>query len=433
MSDEAKTLPGEEEQKFGRASRVPLEAVVRLHFEGEVSYQNGFSANVSATGMFVKHPEPHPEGAQLVFEFLVGRARRPVQGMGKVVWLRSHYEGPGRPAGMGIEYVSLDAQSREHLVQALFEFLEESLGGDPAAASQLDAKPGATAPEPAVAATALGAEKPAGEAPAPAAAIEPATSAPAWLPPPPVEAEAAAEPQEAPTGGDWQPQRDALPTPRPTEEERPQPVLELEPAAPPEPSRRTLWFSLAAVIVFLVVAFLAWQRGWLSPQGRPTVPARPAATPPATASAPAVATEMAGRPPEASATAEPAPLAEVTLPPVTPGPELAPASAVERFAWSRDLSGTEVTLSFDGALAPSALRVDRIGGDSPRLLLRLAGIGREPTPARHAPATSEVAQIRCALHPGPTLHVVFDLASADLVHTVTPADGRVVVRLEPRR
>ena len=47
---------------FKRSTRMPLDAVVRLHFEGTVAYQNGFAANVSATGMFVKHPAPHIAG-----------------------------------------------------------------------------------------------------------------------------------------------------------------------------------------------------------------------------------------------------------------------------------------------------------------------------------------------------------------------------------
>ena len=84
---------------FARSTRMPLDAVVRLHFEGTVAFQNGFAANVSATGMFVKHPEPPPIGTRLVFEFTVGSARKPVQGTGEVVWIRDKYDGPGRPAG----------------------------------------------------------------------------------------------------------------------------------------------------------------------------------------------------------------------------------------------------------------------------------------------------------------------------------------------
>ncbi|MBZ0089887.1 MAG: PilZ domain-containing protein, partial [Thermoanaerobaculia bacterium] len=95
---------------FKRSTRMPLDAVVRLHFEGTVAYQNGFAANVSATGMFVKHPDPPPLGTKLVFEFVVGEQRRPVQGAGLVAWVRERYEGPGRPAGIGIQYTEVDAQ-----------------------------------------------------------------------------------------------------------------------------------------------------------------------------------------------------------------------------------------------------------------------------------------------------------------------------------
>ena len=37
-----------EAPEFYRTTRMPLDAVVRLHFEGTVAYQNGFAANVIA-------------------------------------------------------------------------------------------------------------------------------------------------------------------------------------------------------------------------------------------------------------------------------------------------------------------------------------------------------------------------------------------------
>jgi uncharacterized protein (TIGR02266 family) len=116
--------------EFQRSTRMPLDAVVRLHFQGTVAYQNGFAANVSATGMFVKHPAPPPLGTQLVFEFNLGAERKPVQGAGEVVWVRDRYLGPGQPAGVGIRFLQLDTQSRDHIAEALFEYLEQSLAED---------------------------------------------------------------------------------------------------------------------------------------------------------------------------------------------------------------------------------------------------------------------------------------------------------------
>ena len=104
--------------EFQRSTRMPLDAVVRLHFQGTVAYQNGFAANVSATGMFVKHPAPPPLGTQLVFEFNLGADRKPVQGAGEVVWVREKYLGPGQPAGVGIRFLQLDSQSRDHIAEA---------------------------------------------------------------------------------------------------------------------------------------------------------------------------------------------------------------------------------------------------------------------------------------------------------------------------
>jgi hypothetical protein len=50
-----------------------------------------------------------------------------VQGGGEVVWSRDRYLGPGQPAGIGIRFTQLDTQSRDHIAEALFEFLEQSL------------------------------------------------------------------------------------------------------------------------------------------------------------------------------------------------------------------------------------------------------------------------------------------------------------------
>ena len=145
--------------EFQRSTRMPLDAVVRLHFQGTVAYQNGFAANVSASGMFVKHPAPPPLGTQLVFEFNLGAERKPVQGAGEVVWVREKYLGPGQPAGVGIRFLQLDSQSRDHIAEALFDFLEQSLAED----SLLDSSGFGFAAEPPTAVDSAADDAPAGD------------------------------------------------------------------------------------------------------------------------------------------------------------------------------------------------------------------------------------------------------------------------------
>ena len=147
--------------EFQRSTRMPLDAVVRLHFQGTVAYQNGFAANVSASGMFVKHPAPPPLGTQLVFEFNLGAERKPVQGAGEVVWVREKYLGPGQPAGVGIRFLQLDSQSRDHIAEALFDFLEQSLAED----SLLDSSGFGFAAEPPTAVDSAAARPPAATMP----------------------------------------------------------------------------------------------------------------------------------------------------------------------------------------------------------------------------------------------------------------------------
>ena len=80
--------------------------------------------------MYVKHPDPPPLGTRLVFELVLGEERKPVQGAGVVAWTREKYEGPGRPAGIGIQFTEVDSLSRQHIAEALFAYLETQLGDE---------------------------------------------------------------------------------------------------------------------------------------------------------------------------------------------------------------------------------------------------------------------------------------------------------------
>jgi len=285
---------------FKRSTRMPLDAVVRLHFEGTVAYQNGFAANVSATGMFVKHPDPPHLGTRLVFEFVIGEERRPVQGAGLVAWVRERYEGPGRPAGIGIQFTEVDAQSRQHLAEALFEYLEMSLGAESADAGELVA-PAESEPEPAPAAPDAYApdEIPAPTEPAPAAferptrsfamatpaeGIEPETDFSPAIPP---------EPAAQPAGDRSATFSYALPGAEPeaaapveSEEERidrmvraalAEEPIEVAGAAAVRPRALPLWVWIAAGLALLVAGWGGWQYWWMP---RQQAAQRQAAAPP---------------------------------------------------------------------------------------------------------------------------------------------------------
>jgi rod shape-determining protein MreB and related proteins len=511
---------------FQRSTRMPLDAVVRLHFEGTVAYQNGFAANVSASGMFVKHPDPPPVGTHLVFEFTIGSQRKPCQGTGEVVWVREKYEGPGRPAGSGIRFVDLDELSRQHLTEALFEFLEASLGdrvGDHPEVQAMVASMPTHAPieaddteesvepfEPPAIEFAPAASEGSGSAPRelgtetvkiPVTTRDPVPGATpfrifdddvplpealaATAPPTPVAPPAPAAEQlpvlpafESPAVPPYEPYR--------PESDETASIYGAAGVGRPSGRGRALGLSLT-LLGLLAAAGGGW---WYWTQYRPAQLAA-AGAPPATVPAPA-AGRMPAAPPKSAepaappldsrlgpgrtlvdsvGTTEPAP--ETPLPPVgapaaaaassrtapTPAaaspteapaaaapapaasaPEPAPAIGAVRSSLVREIGAataagrTVVTIVGDGGFPTGSFSWSEIGGDRPRVLIRLKDIEQPYRSAARGVPTPEVAGIRAGYHlasSGNELHVVLDLvpSARARVESVEPSGDTLVVTL----
>ncbi|MCM2268722.1 MAG: PilZ domain-containing protein [Thermoanaerobaculia bacterium] len=445
---------------FHRTTRMPLDAVVRLHFEGTVAYQNGFAANVSALGMFVKHPDPPEVGTRLVFEFVLGDERKPVQGGGVVAWVRERYEGPGRPAGVGIQFTELDALSRQHIAESLFEYLETQLGVEvadhPDVPNLLAAMPrttnvevaaGVPAAEPAVPQRELSfAGGAADEPPAPSRAPEP----PAFR---------LFGDGERPAGADddgllAEAGPDLFAPVTPPESFEPLPSEPYYGSARRRESAR--WLPVVLVAAIVVAALAAW---WFlsGPGAEPAAsadadaaqPAPPAERPrldpqpgPEASLAEAVGVAPTPAPAAGEADDEPldaAPAASVAAP-APPTPQAAPAiPADQRFtrvtdiAWKTFDGGTDVTLTGDGIFAPGSFRWFEMRDERPRVLVRVTGVAAGfPRPSLTA-GTPELAGVRVGFHEKPAgneLHVVLDLgAGGARVEWVDATGDRLVVRL----
>jgi len=448
--------------EFHRTTRMPLDAVVRLHFEGTVAYQNGFAANVSALGMYVKHPDPPPIGTRLVFEFVLGEERKPVQGAGVVAWLREKYDGPGRPAGVGIRFTELDALSRQHIAESLFEYLEAQLGVDvadhPDVPNLLAAVPKRSA--------ALELDE---LAAAPAAAEE-------------LRTEAGPAAESASPSLTFQLFDE--PAPAVTVPDEAIPVELLTPEIPPDDATgsgyarrnaragrtadRSPWVAIGIALLIAVAGFA----GWWYLLGPGSIPDLPLATPPVAAEpTPAPEPERPALDPEPGpegTLAEsigadtlpqidpgaPAPEADAALdearvepsaPPeaASPAPQPPPATAsaptpktatrVAEIAWDSSPGSTVVTLIGDGAFAPGGYRFYEMGGERPRVLLRLTGMAAGYPRPTLAVGTPELSGIRIGYHEKPAgneLHIVLDLAAPGVrLDGVALEDGHVVVRL----
>jgi len=108
--------------------RVPLERKIDLDFANFEGMVTGVSANLSTSGMFIRSDNPEAAGTEFDFALRI-EEWSPVQGTAKVVWIRSRSESPERPAGMGVQFVDLDAQSRRMIRWLVDKHLQE--GGKP--------------------------------------------------------------------------------------------------------------------------------------------------------------------------------------------------------------------------------------------------------------------------------------------------------------
>ena len=104
----------EVEPKFRRETRAPLVAQVLLEYPDEESPESAFTANVSMGGLFVQTSTPRPVGTSFRFQLLILSKGPSIEGFGEVRWVRETDQGPGRPAGMGVQtgmVVSEEAQT----------------------------------------------------------------------------------------------------------------------------------------------------------------------------------------------------------------------------------------------------------------------------------------------------------------------------------
>lgn len=96
------------------SARVPVR-VPLLYGVGRADV-TGYLYNLSRTGLYVMGERTFPPGTELVLRLQLPNSRREFDGSGRVVWVNppgtQAAASPGRPPGMGIEFVSLPPQTR---------------------------------------------------------------------------------------------------------------------------------------------------------------------------------------------------------------------------------------------------------------------------------------------------------------------------------
>ena len=98
--------------RTSESRRIPLEREISFRVPRFENFVTEYSANISATGIFVRTKEPLEPGTDLNLEFKVADDWKLIRGRGRVIWVRSKDEGADAPAGMGIRFLEMDPQSR---------------------------------------------------------------------------------------------------------------------------------------------------------------------------------------------------------------------------------------------------------------------------------------------------------------------------------
>jgi uncharacterized protein (TIGR02266 family) len=110
------------------AKRVPIERKIDLRFPNFEGLITHMSANLSTSGMFIQTETPRTPGTEFDFGIRI-EEWSPIQGVARVIWTRSRTESPERPAGMGVQFVELDGQSRRMIRWLVDKHTQE--GGRP--------------------------------------------------------------------------------------------------------------------------------------------------------------------------------------------------------------------------------------------------------------------------------------------------------------
>lgn len=445
--------------------RFEADGIAWVWFHGRDSYVTGYLSNLSEGGMFVTLTEPPNEGTALSFELNLMSSPLALTGTGVVAWRRWVYEGPGKPPGIGIQFSDFGEGGREALRAAI------GRGG------LTDSGPlaGMAAPESPVPESAV-AEIAVPQVDVPEVEVPEVTASPAAMAWAATTANEAAWAEEPARGVRHEPEFGAEPveelssigsldtigsfeqwTKRPTD----------RPSMPAIPDRKRAWPELASArsrrntgrSIGLIVGGLAVVIGaglaWLHWQGRSSsipvvrvdsVAATPAIEEPSVAPGPpevevgeaAVSSLPATSPTDAlpvaaqvertapAEVAEPIAVAQV-VPPV-PIEALGPFSRIVRIEVAPLRGGgRQIVLVADGRAPDSGLKFSRMGGDAPRAILQIPGVAGLPDTPIVEVGSGDVVRVRTGLHEGGRLHVVIDLATAELEIAEPRAEGAQII------
>jgi len=108
---------------------------VRLRYAAFETFIEKFAPNVTRGGLFLASRTPRPIGEEFQFEVQLAGGEVALAGDGKVTWVREFDPAaPSKPHGMGVQFLRLDAPSREVVNQMLARKTAGTPGAAPAGA-----------------------------------------------------------------------------------------------------------------------------------------------------------------------------------------------------------------------------------------------------------------------------------------------------------
>jgi len=105
---------------------------IRLRFASFDALIDKFAPNVTRGGVFIASRTPLPIGSTFAFEIQLAGGEVALAGDGKVTWVKAFdAAAPQKPHGMGVQFLRLDAPSRE-LLQKILARKAAAVPGAPA-------------------------------------------------------------------------------------------------------------------------------------------------------------------------------------------------------------------------------------------------------------------------------------------------------------
>jgi uncharacterized protein (TIGR02266 family) len=115
---------------------------VRLRYSDLDTFVERFAPNVTRGGIFLASRAPRAEGEIFRFEVQLATGAVALAGEGKVIWVKAYDAAePQKPHGMGVQFVQIDAGSRETLNRILQAKANPRAPGAPAPARTTGPQP----------------------------------------------------------------------------------------------------------------------------------------------------------------------------------------------------------------------------------------------------------------------------------------------------